>query len=36
MWILNICVFASASENGAQILHFKKIVLKISKNSEAL
>ena len=24
MWILNTCVFASANENGALILYFKK------------
>ena len=24
IWILNICVFASASENGELILYFKK------------
>ena len=29
MWILNICVFASASENGALILCLKKLILKI-------
>ena len=31
MWILNICIFASTSENGALILYFKKIILKIQK-----
>ena len=29
---LNICVFASTSENGALILHFKTIILKTYKN----
>ena len=24
MWILNICIFTSISENGALILYFKK------------
>ena len=34
MWILNICVFASASEIGALI--FTKLILKIQKNWKAL
>ena len=43
MWILNICEFASASENGALILYFTKLesivyifvfVLKISRQSK--
>ena len=36
MWILNICVFASTSENEALIFYFKKIILKIKKNCLAL
>ena len=31
MWILNICVFASASETGALILYFSKLILGIQK-----
>ena len=31
MWILNICVFASTSENEVLIFYFKKIILKIEK-----
>ena len=36
MWILNICVFDSTSENGALILHFKKSFLKKLKNWKTL
>ena len=36
MSILNICVFASASEIGALILHFTKLILRIQKNWKAL
>ena len=36
MWILNICVFASASENGALILYFTKLILRIKKKWKAL
>ena len=33
MWILNICVSASASESGAPILHFAKLILRIKKKT---
>ena len=36
MWILNIWVFASASEIGAGILYFTKRILGIQKNWKAL
>ena len=36
MLILNICVFASTSENEVLIFYFKKIILKIKKNCLAL
>ena len=29
MSILNICVFASTSKNGALMFYFKKMILKI-------
>ena len=33
MWILNICIFASASENGALILYFTKLNFMSKKSS---
>ena len=33
MWILNIYVFFSTSENGVLILYFKKLILRIQKNT---
>ena len=33
MRILNICVFTSASEIGALILYFKKLILRIKKKT---
>ena len=35
MSILHICVFASASENGALILYFTKLILKIQEKLES-
>ena len=34
MWILNIWVLASASEIGALILYFTKLILRIQKKLE--
>ena len=36
MRILNISVFASASENGALILNFTKLILRIKKKVESI
>ena len=36
MWILNICLFASASEIGALILYFTKLILGIKKKLESI
>ena len=35
MWILDICIFTSTSENGVLILHIKKIILKIKKKMQS-
>ena len=35
MLILNICILASTSENGALVLFFKKVILKILKSWKA-
>ena len=32
MWILNICIFASTSENGALILYLKKKIRKFPRH----
>ena len=34
MWILNTCVFVSASEIGALILYFTKLILRIQKTGK--
>ena len=34
--VLNTCVFTSASEIGALILYFTKLILRIQKNWKAL
>ena len=34
MWILNICIFATAGENRAVILYFTKLILRTEKNSK--
>ena len=36
MWVLNICIFASASENGPLILYFTKLILTVQKNWKPL
>ena len=36
MRILNISVFASASENGALILNFTKLILRIKKKAKSI
>ena len=36
MQILNICVFASTSENGALILYVKKIYFENFKNLQSI
>ena len=36
MWILNICLFASASEIGTLILYFTKLILGIKKKLESI
>ena len=36
MWILNICVFASTSENGALILYFRKYNFESFKKLQSI
>ena len=36
MWILNICIFASASEIGVLVLYFRKLILRIQKKKKTV